>query len=296
MLNLVFQPANGRQLSAVGGLKDQVQQLWKLVVSPLTIPELTSAGIEFPRGVILHGPAGVGKTLLARALLGEVNCHRSFLSAAELLVSGEECTTKLDRVISEARQQAPSLVVVDDIDMLCPRRETSSSDAERRASAALLNVLDTLPALPQHVVLLATTNRLEAIDSSLRRPGRFDSEVEIPAPTVSDRNEILTILLQGREHSLTEDEVEQVSRVAHGYVGADLKAVCQEAHRQALWRVSGPVTQESLMAAVDQVCITAEDMMGALHVVRPSAMREVAVEVPKVSQQHGGVPHLISSS
>ena len=284
-------------LSAIGGLKDQVEQLRKLVVSPLTIPELTSAGIEFPRGVILHGLAGVGKTLLARALLGEVSCHRSFLSAADLLVSGEECTAKLKKVISEAQQQAPSLVVVDDIDLLCPQqRETSSSEAERRASAALLNVLDTLPSLPQHVVLLATTNRLESIDSSLRRPGRFDSEVEIPAPTVLDRKEILTIVLQGREHSLTVNEVEQVSRVAHGYVGADLKAVCQEAHRLALWRVSGAVTQESLRGAVGRVSITKDDMMGALHVVRPSAMREVAVEVPKVSQHvsyitHGGVPH-----
>lgn len=274
-------------LCDVGGLQEQVQLLNQLVMWPLTYPELTSSGQEFPHGLLLHGPTGAGKSLLARALLGAVPCHQSYISAAELLVSGEGCATKLEQVMSDAQQNAPSLVVVDDIDILCPRRETGPSDAERKATAVLFHVLDSLTSMSQHVVLLATTNRLEAIEVCLRRPGRFDREVEIPAPTAPDRRKIIDILLQGKSHSLTDCEIEELSLSAHGYVGADLRAVCQEAQRLAQQRVfppPPPVTHESLVAAVSKICVNIGDMQSALCMIRPSAMREVAVEVPKVSQ------------
>ena len=278
-------------ISFIGGLQNQLQLLKELVLYPLTVPELQSSALEFPHGVLLHGPAGGGKSLLARALLGEVKCHRALLSAPDLLAVGQEGASKLEQVMSDACQNAPSMVVLDDLDMMCPCRGSGPSEVERRATASLMSVLDSLSSLSGHVVLLATTSQLEAVEGSLRRPGRFDCEVEIPPPTAAGREEILGLQLSGSRHSVTEEEVKEVAWLAHGRVGADLKAVCHEAQRLALRRACpSPMSPESLAAAVDQVCISGGDLKAALRMVPPSAMREAVVEVPKVS---GGVNRML---
>ena len=267
----------------VGGLDVKIQLLRELLLFPLSAKETAhlSWRTESPRGLLLHGPAGSGKTLLARSALREASCrYKIFLTVAEILQEGLECDQKLKEVFEDARKQAPSLVVIDDLDALCPRRELGASESEKRAIMSLASAMDTLCLSSAYVMVLATTSKIEAVDSHLRRPGRFDCEIEISAPSSSQRWQILSLLLAKFPNNLSQEEVAELSDRAHGHVGSDLRAVCQEAWRLARGRTLS--ASKGVVTKPQDVLIHFKDMTTALKSVAPSALREVAVEVPKV--------------
>lgn len=217
--------------SEVGGLQKQIQLLRELVLHPLKTS--SSSGryeIQFPRGILLYGPLGVGKSLLAWALAGEASpCHTLQLSAAQLLTMDSDNTCQ--RIFAEAREKSPSLIIIDDLNALCPQGDSSSlGEPERRAVTNLLTQLDDLHRHPPpcHTVVLATTNQLDGTPPHLRCPGRFDKEIEIPVPSAKDRVQILEVLLRTKAHSLSQPQLKSLGERAHGYVGADLHSVCSE--------------------------------------------------------------------
>ena len=211
-------------LSSVGGLKKQLQLLKELVLQPLSDPAiLVGSGVQFPHGVLLYGPPGTGKSLLTDALVSEAtNC--TIFNISDMLMEGE-IEVKIEQVFSEAEEKAPSLIVINEVDLLCPHRELNPSENERRSTGALIKCLDSINHKPLqlHVVAIATTNRLDSVNASLRRPCRFDIEIEITVPSMNERKEILDILLKDVPNSLNSDEVEKIAQMTHGYVGADLK-------------------------------------------------------------------------
>ena len=211
-------------LSSVGGLKKQLQLLKELVLQPLSDPAiLVGSGVHFPHGVLLYGPPGTGKSLLTDALVSEAtNC--TIFNISDMLMEGE-IEVKIQQVLSEAEEKAPSLIVINEVDLLCPHRELNPSENERRSTGALIKCLDSINHKPLqlHVVAIATTNRLDSVNASLRRPCRFDIEIEITVPSMNERKEILDILLKDVPNSLNSDEVEKIAQMTHGYVGADLK-------------------------------------------------------------------------
>lgn len=211
-------------LSNVGGLEKQIQSLRELLVYPLSNPSLISSSqINFPHGFLLHGPSGTGKTLLAHALLHEAGVWGKSVNAADILMDGGG--RKLKQVFIEAKENAPSLVIINDIDMICPVRDIGPTEVERQILVVLMKHLDSIsqgPSLP-HMAVIATTNKLSIVDSNLRKAGRFDREVEIPPPNGLERKVILSLLLQNICHSLNESEVDKLAQTAYGHVGADLK-------------------------------------------------------------------------
>ena len=266
----------------VGGLEVKIQLIRELLF-PLSAKETAHVSwrTESPHGLLLHGPPGSGKTLLARSALREASCqYKIFLTAADVLREGLECDQKLKKVFEDAQMQAPSLVVIDDLDALCPHRELGASESEKRAIMSLATSMDALSLSSVYVTVLATTSRIEAVDSHLRRPGRFDCEIEIPAPSSSQRQQILSLLLAKFPTDLSQEEVAELAGLAHGHVGSDLRAVCQEAWRLARGRILS--ASKGVMTEHQDVLIHFKDMTTALKSVPPSALREVAVEVPKV--------------
>lgn len=267
----------------VGGMQEQIQLLRELLLLPLSTEEAAHEPWRtgFPHGLLLHGPPGAGKTLLARSTLREAPClYKIFLTAADILQEGLECDKKLKEVFAVAQMQAPSLVVIDELDTLCPGRELGASESEKRATMSLTAAMDTLSLSFPHVAVLATTSRIEVIDSRLRRPGRFDCEVEILAPSSSERQQILSLLLTRFPNDLSEVEVAELASLAHGHVGSDLRAVCQEAGRLVRQRVMSTCT--GVVTKHPDLLLHFKDMTRALKSVHPSALREVAIEVPKV--------------
>src|SRR5271157_1318218 len=269
----------------IGGLKDEVLRVREMIELPMKHPELfQQLGIEPPKGVLLHGPPGTGKTLLAKAVANE--CGAEFFSIAGPEIMSKyygESEQRLREIFENARDNAPSIIFIDELDSIAPRREEVTGEVERRVVAQLLTMMDGLEERGQ-VVVIGATNRVDAIDAALRRPGRFDREIEIGVPSEPDRIEILKIHTRGMP--LAEDvSLEILAQQTHGFVGADLAALAREAAIRALRRYlpeldldKAEIDQETL----DKLRVLASDFRSAQRDVGPSAMREVMLEVSHV--------------
>ncbi|XP_013384510.1 spermatogenesis-associated protein 5-like [Lingula anatina] len=267
--------------SSIGGLVKQLDSIKEMVELPLKEPELFKAfGLPLPKGVLLYGPSGTGKTLLLRAVASETSAHVIMLSAPEIWSKFYgETEARIRRIFQEAIDKAPSLVLIDELDALCPKRESSNSGLERRVVASLLTLLDGIEQQGSRLVLvLAATNKPDSIDPALRRPGRLDREIEIGIPTARDREDILQKLLSKVHHSLSADNIKTLADSAHGFVGADLANACKEGGLHAL---KSHIAKQGGDSSVP-VLVTMDDMVFGLNSVKPSAMREVAIDVPKV--------------
>src|SRR5271157_3454144 len=269
----------------IGGLKDELQRLRETIELPLRHPELfQKLGIEPPKGVLLYGPPGTGKTLIAKAVANESGAHFIPIAGPEVISKYYgESEQRLREVFEEARENAPSIIFIDELDSIAPRREEVTGEVERRVVAQLLTMMDGLEERGQ-VVVIGATNRVDAIDAALRRPGRFDREIEIGVPSEPDRIEILKIHTRGMP--LAEDvSLEILAQQTHGFVGADLAALAREAAIRALRRYlpeldldKAEIDQETL----DKLRVLASDFRSAQRDVGPSAMREVMLEVSHV--------------
>ncbi|XP_048365751.1 ATPase family protein 2 homolog isoform X2 [Sphaerodactylus townsendi] len=272
---------------SIGGLGNQLKTIREMIELPLKNPDLfRNYGIPPPRGVLLYGPPGTGKTLIARAIANEVGAHFTTINGPEIISKFYgESEARLRHIFSEAALCRPSIIFIDEIDALCPKREGAQNEVEKRIVASLLTLMDGIGSEGNEgqLLVLGATNRPHALDPALRRPGRFDKEIEIGVPNAQDRLEILHKLLNKVPHSLSATELIQLADSAHGYVGADLAALCKEAGLYALQRVLGQQANPSDDDVSGTVIITCSDFLKAMNEVRPSAMREVAIDVPKVS-------------
>ncbi|MDO8842501.1 CDC48 family AAA ATPase [Methanocalculus sp.] len=265
----------------IGGLKDELQRLRETIELPIRHPELfKTLGIEPPKGILLYGPPGTGKTLIARAVANESGAHFISIAGPEVISKYYgESEQRLREVFEEANENAPSIIFIDELDSIAPKREDVTGEVERRVVAQLLTMMDGLEERGQ-VVVIGATNRLDAIDPALRRPGRFDREIEIGVPPKVDREEILNIHTRGMP--LDESvKIDFIASQTHGFVGADLAALAREAAIRALRRYLPDIDleQDSIPQEVlDNLRVTAEDFREAQREVYPSAMREVMLE------------------
>jgi len=271
----------------VGGLRNQVQRIREMIELPLRYPELFErVGIDPPKGVLLYGPPGTGKTLIAKAVAQETDAHFSFVSGPEIVGKFYgESEARLREIFADAEKSAPSIVFLDEIDAIAPKREELGGEkqVERRIVAQLLSLMDGLKQRGR-VIVIAATNMPNVLDPALRRPGRFDREIEIPIPDREGRREILEIHTRGMP--LGEDiNLEELANITHGYVGADLAALCREAAMHALRKVLPRVDfREDYIPyeLLSALRVTKEDFMNAFREIEPSALREVYVELPDV--------------
>jgi len=269
----------------IGGLKDELQRLRETIELPLRHPELfQKLGIEPPKGVLLYGPPGTGKTLIAKAVASESGAHFISIAGPEVISKYYgESEQRLREVFEEARENAPSIIFIDELDSIAPRREEVTGEVERRVVAQLLTMMDGLEERGQ-VVVIGATNRVDAIDAALRRPGRFDREIEIGVPSEIDRIEILKIHTRGMP--LAEDvSLNVLAQQTHGFVGADLAALAREAAIRALRRYLPDLDldkEEIDQETLDKLRVLASDFRSAQRDVGPSAMREVMLEVSHV--------------
>jgi transitional endoplasmic reticulum ATPase len=275
----------------IGGLKDELQRLRETIELPLRHPELfQKLGIEPPKGVLLFGPPGTGKTLIAKAVASESGAHFIPIAGPEVISKYYgESEQRLREVFEEARENAPSIIFIDELDSIAPRREEVTGEVERRVVAQLLTMMDGLEERGQ-VVVIGATNRVDAIDAALRRPGRFDREIEIGVPAEPDRIEILKIHTRGMP--LAEDvSLESLAQQTHGFVGADLAALAREAAIRALRRYLPSLdldAKEIPQEILDTLKVLAADFRSAQRDVGPSAMREVMLEVSHVKWEDVG--------
>jgi transitional endoplasmic reticulum ATPase len=275
----------------IGGLKDELQRLRETIELPLRHPELfQKLGIEPPKGVLLYGPPGTGKTLIAKAVASESGAHFISIAGPEVISKYYgESEQRLREVFEEARENSPSIIFIDELDSIAPRREEVTGEVERRVVAQLLTMMDGLEERGQ-VVVIGATNRVDAIDAALRRPGRFDREIEIGVPSELDRIEILKIHTRGMP--LAEDvRIENLSQQTHGFVGADLAALAREAAIRALRRYLPDLdldAEEVPAEVLDSLRVLGSDFRSAQRDVGPSAMREVMLEVSHVKWDNVG--------
>jgi transitional endoplasmic reticulum ATPase len=269
----------------IGGLHEAIQKIREMVELPLKHPELFKRlGIEPPKGVLLYGPPGCGKTLLAKAVANETNAHFISISGPEIMSKFYgESEQRLREIFEEAKKNAPSIIFIDEIDAIAPKREEVTGEVEKRVVAQLLALMDGLEARG-NVIVIAATNRPNALDPALRRPGRFDREIEIGVPDKQGRLEILQI--HTRNMPLAKDvDLNRLAEMTHGFTGADLAALCKEAAMRALRRVLPEIDleAETIPAEVlNKLEVTMQDFLDALKDIEPSALREVYVEVPNV--------------
>ncbi len=269
----------------VGGLGDVINQVREMVELPLKHPELFKRlGIDAPKGVLLHGPPGTGKTMLAKAVAGETSSNFVSIGGPEIMSKFYgESEGKLREIFKNAEENAPSIIFIDEIDSIAPKRDEVQGEVERRIVAQLLSLMDGLKSRGK-VVIIGATNRPNSIDEALRRPGRFDREIEIGVPDVHGRLEILQIHTRGMP--LTNDvDLEKIAEKTHGYVGADLAALCREAAMSALRRVLPDVnTDEDTIPTevLNRISVEMKDFMNAMKGLQPSTMREVLIEKPNV--------------
>ncbi|MGI0091514.1 MAG: CDC48 family AAA ATPase [Nitrososphaerales archaeon] len=269
----------------IGGMKDEIQKVREMIELPLRHPEIfEKLGVEAPKGVLLYGTPGTGKTLLAKAVANESNAHFISISGPEIMSKFYgESEARLREIFKEAREKSPTIVFIDEIDSIAPKREEVTGEVERRVVSQLLALMDGLEARGK-VIVIAATNRQNAIDTALRRPGRFDREIEIKVPTKKGRFEILQI--HTRHMPLTEEvDLEKLSSVTHGFVGADLEGLCKEAAMKTLRRVLPELKLEEDKLTpefLSKLHVTNDDFQNALKDIMPSAMREVYIETPDV--------------
>ncbi|HKZ42049.1 MAG TPA: CDC48 family AAA ATPase [Candidatus Hodarchaeales archaeon] len=275
----------------IGGLHEEIRKVREMIELPMKHPELFERlGIDAPKGVLLHGPPGTGKTLLAKAVANETESNFISLSGPEIMSKFYgESEKKLREIFREAEKNAPSIVFIDEIDSIAPKREEVTGEVERRVVAQLLALMDGLESRGQ-VVVIGATNRPNALDPALRRGGRFDREIEIGIPNREARLEITSVHTRGMP--LAEDvNLQQIASVTHGFVGADLHALAKEAAMNALRRIIPDLDleQESIPAeTLERIKITESDFSRALSEVQPSALREVFVEVPNIAWEDIG--------
>jgi transitional endoplasmic reticulum ATPase len=275
----------------IGGLRGEVTKVREMIELPLRHPELfRRLGVEAPKGVILHGPPGTGKTLLAKAVANETNANFYTIGGPEIMSKYYgESEERLRNVFQEAQKNAPSIIFIDELDSIAPKREEVSGEVERRIVAQLLSLMDGLKARGK-VVIIGATNRINAIDPALRRPGRFDREIEIGVPDRDGRLDILQIHTRGMP--LDKDvNLEKLADITHGFVGADLQALAKEAGIRALRRILPQIdlSAESIPAEVlNKIIVKMQDFIDVVNEMEPSAMREVFVEIPDVKWQDIG--------
>lgn len=275
----------------IGGLREEIRKIREMVELPLKYPELFERlGVEAPKGVLLYGPPGTGKTLLAKAVANETNAAFFSISGPEIMSKYYgESEERLREIFRQAEENAPSIIFIDELDAIAPKREEVTGEVERRVVSQLLTLMDGLKPRGR-VVVIGATNRPNAIDPALRRPGRFDREIEIGVPDKQGRLEILQIHTRGMP--LAEDvDLERIASITHGFVGADLEALCKESAMRALRRVLPEIDfeRESIPAEIlNKIIVKMDDFMEALKDVEPSAMREVLVEVPEVKWEDIG--------
>jgi len=269
----------------IGGLTDEIKKVREMIELPLRHPEIfEKLGIEAPKGVLLYGPPGTGKTLLAKAVANESNAHFISISGPEIMSKFYgESEARLREIFKEAREKAPSIVFIDEIDSIAPKREEVTGEVERRVVSQMLSLMDGLEARGK-VIVISATNRPNAIDPALRRPGRFDREIEIKVPDKKGRRDILNI--HTRNMPLSDDvDLAKVAGISHGYVGADLEYLCKEAAMKCLRRLLPEINldEEKIPPeTLDKLIVNGEDYKKALVEVTPSGMREVYIENPDI--------------
>src|SRR6476619_4987820 len=269
----------------IGGLKEEMQKVREMIELPLRHPEIfEKLGIEAPKGVLLYGPPGTGKTLLAKAVANESNAHFVSISGPEIMSKFYgESEARLREIFKETKEKAPSIMFIDEKDSITPKREEVTGEVERRVVSQLLSLMDGLEARGK-VIVIAATNRPNAIDPALRRPGRFDREIEIKVPDKRGRLEILQIHTRNMPLD-TDVEQDRIAAVTHGFVGADLEYLCKEAAMKCLRRLLPELNLEDEKLSPDvlnKLIVTKADFENAVKEVTPSAMREVYLESPDV--------------
>jgi transitional endoplasmic reticulum ATPase len=269
----------------LGGMRDTIDALREMVELPLRHPELFQRlGVDPPKGVLLHGPPGTGKTRLARAVANESDAQFFHIAGPEIMGSAYgESEKRLREIFEEAAKAAPSIIFIDEVDSIAPKRGQVTGEAEKRLVAQLLTLMDGIEPR-QNLVVIAATNRPEALDEALRRPGRFDREIVIGVPDETGRREILTIHTRGMPLAEGVD-LDALARRTYGFVGADLAALVREAALEAVRRIMPKLNlaEETIPTEVlDALSVEANDFENALKRVQPSAMREVMVEVPNI--------------
>jgi transitional endoplasmic reticulum ATPase len=288
------EPKEGRRADVtyddIGGLGSSVEQVREMVELPLRHPELFQRlGIDPPKGVLLYGPPGTGKTLLARAVANETEASFYHIAGPEIMGSRYgESEERLRQVFQEAAQNAPSIIFIDEIDSIAPKREQVTGEVERRIVAQLLTLMDGLEPR-QNIVVIGATNRRDAIDEALRRPGRFDREIVIGVPDQNGRREVLAIHTRGMplaEHT----DLDEVARTTYGFVGADLGALVREAAMDALRRILPDVNlREGIPAEVlEKLMVSQDDFASAMKRIQPSALREIMIQAPNVRWEDVG--------
>jgi transitional endoplasmic reticulum ATPase len=282
----------------IGGLGKELQKIREMVELPMKSPELFERlGITPPKGVLLHGPPGTGKTLIAKAVANESGANFKIINGPEIMSKFYgESEQKLREVFEEAEKNSPSIIFIDELDSIAPKRADVTGEVERRVVAQLLALMDGLAGRGQ-VIVVGATNRVDDVDEALRRPGRFDREIEIGVPDKKGRLEILQI--HTRAMPLEEGlDLEKLAAIAHGFVGADLAALAREAAMQALRRALphiDPETGDIPADVLNDLFVTQEDFDLAVSDISPSALREVLVEKPNVSWEDVGGLHKVKS-
>jgi len=275
----------------IGGLTDEIKKVREMIELPLRHPEIfEKLGIEAPKGVLLYGPPGTGKTLLAKAVANESNAHFISISGPEIMSKFYgESEARLREIFKEAKEKSPSIIFIDEIDSIAPKREEVTGEVERRVVSQLLSLMDGLEARGK-VIVISATNRPNAIDPALRRPGRFDREIEIKVPDKKGRKDIL--MIHTRNMPLSDDvNLDKIAAISHGYVGADLEYLCKEAAMKCLRRLLPELNLEDEKLppeTLDKLIVNDEDYQNALKEVTPSGMREVFIENPDVSWDEVG--------
>ncbi|TLX93684.1 MAG: CDC48 family AAA ATPase [Thaumarchaeota archaeon] len=269
----------------IGGLTDEIRKVREMIELPMRHPEIfEKLGVEAPKGVLLYGVPGTGKTLLAKAVANESNAHFISISGPEIMSKFYgESEARLREIFKEARERSPSIIFIDEIDSIAPKREEVTGEVERRVVSQMLALMDGLEGRGK-VIVIAATNRPNALDPALRRPGRFDREIEIRIPDKKGRLEIL--MIHTRNMPLNEDvSLEKIASISHGYVGADLEYLCKEAAMKCLRRLLPEINladEKIPPETLEKLVVNEEDYQFALREVTPAGMREVYIEKPEI--------------
>lgn len=274
----------------IGGLGSSVDQVREMVELPLRHPELFQRlGIDPPKGVLLYGPPGTGKTLLARAVANETEANFYHIAGPEIMGSRYgESEERLRQVFQEASQNAPSIIFIDEIDSIAPKREQVTGEVERRIVAQLLTLMDGLEPR-QNIVVIGATNRRDAIDEALRRPGRFDREIVIGVPDQGGRREVLGIHTRGMPLG-SDADLDEIARTTYGFVGADLGALVREAAMDALRRILPDINLKAGIPSevLEKLTVSQDDFTSAMKRIQPSALREIMIQAPNVRWEDVG--------